>query len=149
MSTPRRMIVAGRAALDALRAGIARADADGVHVSVVVVDRAGRVVVSFRDEDALPVTPELALAKARAACSFARPSDALAGIVQPGQPFYGLPDALPAPIATFAGGLPLTEDGRCYGAVGVSGGSAAQDVAYVRAVVEELSSDCAPGEGVS
>lgn len=127
MSAPIRPIVPARAALEAIDAVLQRAGEIAVRVSIVVVDRGGAPVAFLREEDALPATGELALAKARTAAAFARPSDALSPAVQPGSGFFGLAHALPWATATFAGGVPLLADGHVYGAVGVSGGSAEQD----------------------
>ncbi|GII96542.1 GlcG/HbpS family heme-binding protein [Sinosporangium siamense] len=128
-----RTVVSGRRALTAVEAALHHAG--DVRITVVVVDRAGVLVAACRHEDALPATSDLALAKARAAAGFAKPAEALAGVVQPGAPYFGLPAAVAAPIATFAGGLPLLDDGYCFGAVGVSGGTGEQDADIARVAV--------------
>lgn len=127
-----RTVASGRSALVAVETALRRARDLSVHITVVVLDRTGGFVAGCRDEDALPASRDLAWAKARAAAEFAKPSEALAGVVQPGAPYFGLPGALPVPIATFAGGVPLIEDGYCFGGIGVSGGSGEQDAEIAR-----------------
>ncbi|SDH10096.1 Uncharacterized conserved protein GlcG, DUF336 family [Sinosporangium album] len=130
-----RAVVSGRRALAAVEAALRHAESIATKVAVVVVDRTGAPAAGCRDEDALPATSDLALAKARAAAGFGRPSESLAAAVQPGAPYFGLPAAVAAPIATFAGGLPLLVGGYCFGAVGVSGGTGEQDAEIAEAAV--------------
>jgi hypothetical protein len=53
-----------------LQQGKAEAQRLGVQAAIVVVDAAGHLVGALRFEDALWVTPEIARAKANAACAF-------------------------------------------------------------------------------
>jgi uncharacterized protein GlcG (DUF336 family) len=55
------------------------------------------------------------------------PTRDLAPIVQPGTEFYGYESVAGGRTIVFAGGMPLERNGVLVGAVGVSGGDAAQD----------------------
>ncbi|HET6820666.1 MAG TPA: heme-binding protein, partial [Candidatus Limnocylindria bacterium] len=55
------------------------------------------------------------------------PTRDLGPMVQPGTEFYGYDSLAGGRMIVFAGGLPLERSGVLVGAVGVSGGSAAQD----------------------
>jgi uncharacterized protein GlcG (DUF336 family) len=59
-----------------------------------------------------------------------RTADLLA-LVQPGQPLYALPTVGGGRFCPMGGGIPLTDGGQLIGGVGVSGGTADQDVAIV------------------
>jgi uncharacterized protein GlcG (DUF336 family) len=67
-----------------------------------------------------------------------RTADLLA-LVQPGQPLYVLPTVAGGRFCPMGGGVPLTEDGEVFAGVGVSGGTAEQDVAIVEAALQERS----------
>jgi uncharacterized protein GlcG (DUF336 family) len=71
-----------------------------------------------------------------------RTADLLA-LVQPGQPLYVLPTVAGGRFCPMGGGVPLTEDGEVFAGVGVSGGTAEQDVAIVEAAVQERSLEAA------
>jgi uncharacterized protein GlcG (DUF336 family) len=56
-------------------------------------------------------------------------------LVQPGQSLYVLPSVAGGRFCPMGGGVPLTEDGQVYAGIGVSGGTAEQDVAIVEAAL--------------
>jgi uncharacterized protein GlcG (DUF336 family) len=57
----------------------------------------------------------------------------LAGHSQSGNQFFGIHASDHGRIMIFAGGIPLKEDGKVVGAIGVSGGSGEQDHAVAEA----------------
>ena len=62
-----------------------------------------------------------------------RTADLLA-LVQPGQSLYALPTVGGGRFCPMGGGVPLLDDnGQAFAGVGVSGGTAEQDVAIVEA----------------
>ncbi len=65
------------------------------------------------------------------------PTSALTDPVQPGAELYGLEHTAGGMVA-FGGGVPLHRDGELVGAVGVSAGSVAQDVAVASAAAAAL-----------
>ena len=62
-------------------------------------------------------------------------TDELATAVAPGGDLVGMHSADGGRYIAFGGGLPLWSDGRVVGGVGVSGGTAAQDVAAATAAL--------------
>ncbi|MGY2996847.1 GlcG/HbpS family heme-binding protein [Mesorhizobium sp. URHB0026] len=57
-------------------------------------------------------------------------------LVQPGQPLYALPTVGGGRFCPMGGGIPLVdEEGKVYAGVGVSGGTADEDVAIAEAAV--------------
>lgn len=117
---------------DALAATVAaeqRAGEVGLAVAVAVVDTAGGLVALHRMDGVQPAAPDVAVAKARAAALFRRPTSAFEEVAaELGKPsVLLLTSAVPHAIPV-AGGVPLVVDGAVVGAVGVSGGTGAQDV---------------------
>ncbi len=111
------------AALAAIADAHARAQALGRSVAVAVVDGAGHVVATARMDGAPFVALRLATDKAWTAAAFGAPSDAWSASSQPGAEFWGLTSAHDGRFCVLAGGVPLAGGG----AVGVSGGTAAED----------------------
>ena len=92
---------------------------------VAIVDTAGDLVYFERMDDTQVGSVEVALSKARSAARFKRPTkafqDALAAGGE-GLRILALQGAIPVD-----GGLPLVMGGKIVGAIGVSGGTSAQD----------------------
>ena len=102
--------------------GVAQAQALGFKVAIAVVDDAGHLIVCDRMDGALWVTPEIARAKANAAAAFHETTLDL-------EERFGKRQLFADNVATLGdyqfvfgrGAVPLVEDGRIVGAVGVSG----------------------------
>jgi uncharacterized protein GlcG (DUF336 family) len=104
-----------------LAAGIEAAEAEGVAVSVVVVDAGGHVLVVERMDAAAAHTVHSASTKAACAASMRKPTGLGGTSVDLG---YGLGIALAAGDGRWTplpGGAPVRVRGECVGAVGVSG----------------------------
>lgn len=99
----------------------------GVALSCAVVDSGDQLVAFERMDAADLVGITLARDKAFTALVNRMPTRDLAPIVQPGAEFYGYASVAGGRTIVFAGGMPLERDGILVGAVGVSGGDAAQD----------------------
>jgi uncharacterized protein GlcG (DUF336 family) len=107
----------------------------GAFVSVAVVDAGGHLVAFERMDGAEIAGPVLARDKAYTAVAHRCPTADLAEPSAPGSELAGLASADGGRYVCFGGGLPLWWEGRVVGGVGVSGGSAAQDVACARAAL--------------
>ena len=83
---------------------------------------------------------QLALGKAFTAASWATPSGGFARSTQPGGDDWGW-NTTDARIVVYAGGIPLVVDGELVGAVGASGGTAAEDEECVVAAASALGFD--------
>jgi len=128
--------------LGAARAVIAAVQAEaraiGVAMSCAVVDSGDQLVAFERMDGADLVGITLARDKAFTALANRMPTRDLAPIVQPGTEFYGYDSVAGGRTIVFAGGMPLEVDGVLVGAVGVSGGDAAQDQKAAEAGVAAL-----------
>lgn len=113
----------------------------GVPVVAAVSDAAGRPVSVQCMDDAYIASFDIAVNKTYTAAALKMPTSALAKLCQPGQDLYGLQYTNDGKIVIFGGGEPLVWNGRIVGALGVSGGSAAQDTQiaqYGRDIFKEV-----------
>jgi ATP:cob(I)alamin adenosyltransferase len=120
-----------------VEAGMKRAAEIGVPMVLAVVNESGNTVELRRMDNALEVSVTLAPHKAYTAATVRMPTEELAELSQPGQPLYGIDVNIPN-LTLVGGGLPLKVNDKLIGAVGVSGGSVAQDVDVARAMVAAL-----------
>lgn len=90
---------------------------------ITVLDEGGNMIFQERMDDAQLASIQISLGKAHTALAFKRPTKALEDAVAGGRnAILSLPGAV-----TVEGGLPLMADGKVIGAIGVSGGTSAQD----------------------
>ena len=102
--------------------GMKRAQELGFKVAIAVVDEAGHLVLCERMDGALWVTPEIARAKANAAAGFQSTTRELEERFTKRMLFADNVATLGQYEFVFGkGGVPLVDDGRVIGAVGVSG----------------------------
>ena len=106
-----------------------------VPVAVCIIDVHGNLVLQHRMNGAPVFSLEISERKAyTSALVGVRTADLLA-LVQPGQPLYVLPTVAGGRFCPMGGGVPLTENGQVFAGVGVSGGTAEQDVDIVEAAL--------------
>ncbi len=116
-------------------AAIAEGAATRVPISVAVVDSGGQLVAFERMDGADLVSVTLSQDKAWTALVNRMPTRDIGPVAQPGAEFFGYHTIKGGRTIIFAGGMPLARDGVLVGAVGVSGGDAAQDQRIVEAAV--------------
>lgn len=95
------------------KAVIAVCNAEGNPIAVHVMD--GAFLVSY----------EVAMKKAYTSVAVKMSTMELSKIAQPGQTFYGLANL--EKMVIFGGGVPLVENGRIIGGLGISGGTGEED----------------------
>lgn len=137
LSNPYGPPVSVETARKAAAAAIAESRKNGWNVSVAVVDAGGVLVYFERMDGAHTASSKLAIKKARTAAAFKRSTKLLEDRIVEGRLQYlGMRKALP-----IEGGVPLIEDGRIVGAVGVSGARSDQDGVCVKAAIEALAKE--------
>jgi uncharacterized protein GlcG (DUF336 family) len=109
-------------------------------LAAAVVDTAGHVLASQRMDGAALGAMQLAVGKAFTAVSWATPSGEFGRSTQPGGDDWGW-NTTDARIVVYAGGIPLLADGELVGAIGASGGTAAEDEECVAAAAAGLGFD--------
>jgi glc operon protein GlcG len=103
----------------------AEAQTKGWSMAITIVGNGGELIYFEKMDDTQTGSIEVSMAKARTAALFKRPtkvfSDAVAG---------GASSLLSMPgVIAVSGGAPLMSHGKMVGALGVSGGTSAQDAA--------------------
>jgi len=117
-----------RKALECIDKGIAKARELGFNVAIAVVDEAGHLVACHRMDEAFWVTPEIARAKANASAAFRATTQELEERFTKRPLFVGNVAGLNDYQFVFGkGAVPIVEDGRIVGAVGVSGAVPAEN----------------------
>jgi uncharacterized protein GlcG (DUF336 family) len=107
-----------------------------VPVAVCIVDIHGNVVLQHRMNGAPLFAVEISERKAYTAALVGVRTADLLDLVQPGQALYALPTVGGGRFCPMGGGVPLVDDGNVYAGVGVSGGSADQDVDIVERAIQ-------------
>lgn len=114
-------------------AALARAAELGALVSAAVVDSGGHLLHFQRMDGAEIAGPTLAVDKAYTAVAHRIDTAELTALAAPGGELAGLQANGGGRYVVFGGGLPCWSGDRVIGGIGVSGGSADQDVACARA----------------
>lgn len=105
-------------------------------MAVAIVGPAGALVYYEKMDNTQIGSAEVAIDKARSAALFKRPTKAFQDAVAAGGDglrVLGLKGAVP-----IEGGIPLVVDGKIVGAIGVSGGTSAQDAQCAKAGAETI-----------
>ncbi|MBB4236852.1 GlcG/HbpS family heme-binding protein [Rhizobium esperanzae] len=112
---------------------IAAAGALDVACSIAIVDASGHLLSFVRQDGAMAGSAELAIDKAFTAQIFNNRTEVLGALAQPGAELYGIQHSHGGRIVIFGGGIPIRFEGRAIGAIGVSGGTVAEDIAIAEA----------------
>ncbi|MDG5759904.1 heme-binding protein [Natronococcus sp. A-GB1] len=108
-----------------------------VPMCIAVADEGGNLVAFHRMDGALLASIDIARNKAYSSVALEMETQTIQEVSQPGESLYGLGTTNDGRIVTFGGGLPLEDDdGTVVGGVGVSGGSADEDVDVAEAGVD-------------
>lgn len=126
-----------RSAIDLAQAAIEAAELKSLRICAVVADSGGSIVALMRMDGVNDPYVEFASDKAYTAATTRRSTEA----------FYERMSSTPALALGFGnrprlmlwgGGLPLFRDGNCVGAIGVSGGAVADDIACALAAANAM-----------
>jgi glc operon protein GlcG len=124
-SQPYGFPIALEAAKTVAAPALAEAARNNWAMAVAIVDPAGDLVYFERMDGTQLASVTVALDKARSAARFKRPTKAFQDMLAAGGDglrVFGLAGAVPVD-----GGVPIVVDGKIVGAIGVSGGTSAQD----------------------
>ena len=116
------------------------AETRDLSLAAAVVDPAGHVLASQRMDGTALGAMQLAVGKAYTAASWATPSGEFSRSTQPAGDDWGWNTTDPR-IVVYAGGIPLLVGGELVGAIGASGGTAAEDEECVVAAASALGFD--------
>ena len=116
---------------------IAAAEAKAAEIcqpmNIAVADGGGNLVAHVRMDGAWLGSIDISIKKAYTSRAFDIATKDLATHSQSGDQFFGIHASNNGRVMIFAGGIPLSRDGKVVGAIGVSGGSGEQDHAVAEA----------------
>lgn len=115
-----------------------KAEEIGQPMNIAVADVGGNLVAHVRMDNAWLGSVDISIKKAWTARAFDISTKDLAEHSQSGGQFFGIHASNDGKVMIFAGGIPLKQNGRVVGAIGVSGGSGEQDHAVAEAGVAAL-----------
>ena len=119
----------------AMAAAEAEAAKNNLGMAIAIVDSGGNLVMLHRLENAQLGSIRIAEDKARTAVEFRRPTRVFEDAIGGGG--IGM-RVLTFGISGAEGGVPILQDGKIIGAIGVSGGTSVQDGAVAKAGVDAL-----------
>jgi len=105
--------------------------ARGLRMAIAVVEPSGELVAFARMDDVPYASIRIAQQKARTAARFRIPTSAFEDRVRSGDTKLLSSDE----VIAVGGGVPIIANGRVIGALGISGGTAAEDTALATAIV--------------
>ena len=94
-----------------------------INVAIAIVDTGGNLIYLERFDVVQYGSVDAAVHKAKCSVAWKRPTKALEDAIGSGKTNYLTLDG----IIAIEGGVPIIQDGKIIGAIGVSGGAAAQD----------------------
>jgi uncharacterized protein GlcG (DUF336 family) len=116
-----------------IEAALKKSRETNVRMNVTVLDAGGNLKAFVRMDGAYLGSMDISMKKAKTSVMFPFPSGTLGGMSQPGGDLYGIERSNDG-LITFAGGIPLMNaSGKHIGAIGVSGGSVAEDETVAKA----------------
>jgi uncharacterized protein GlcG (DUF336 family) len=135
-----------RITIDAARA---KALDIGIPMCVAVADCEGRLIAFVREDGAKPTSISIAINKAFTAAGARHDTTFYARASVPEGPAWGIDKSNDGNFTAIGGGVAVWRDGRVVGGIGVSGGTAAEDVAVAQASLQTLtvSDPAIHGEG--
>ncbi len=124
-------------------AGYAEAHAARLGVAVVItaVDDGGNLMLLHRMPGALLAATEVGINKAWSAVAFKAPTESLGPLARETGAFPGLSDTNSGRVVLFGGGRPVLMGGRLVGGLGVSGGSAEEDIEIATCALQDWNND--------
>ncbi len=105
----------------------------GQPMNIAVADEGANLIAHVRMDGAWLGSVDVSINKAFTARAFDVSTKDLATHSQPGRQFFGIHASNGGRVMIFAGGIPLTRNGKVVGAIGVSGGSGEQDQSVAEA----------------
>ncbi|PLW76836.1 GlcG/HbpS family heme-binding protein [Cohaesibacter celericrescens] len=105
-----------------------KAKAIGVPIVISIADTEGQQILFHRMTSSLPASAQLATDKAHTAASFRMSTHELGLLAQPGGMLFGVQANNGGRTVLFGGGVPVRRNGVVVGAIGVSGGTADEDM---------------------
>ncbi|MCW2850228.1 MAG: hypothetical protein JWR90_4202 [Marmoricola sp.] len=120
-----------------LTTAVAHAGELGAQVAVAIVDRGGRLVACARMDGTALMSMDIATGKAYTAAGLNQPTEVWDDAVAASPGFSGAITSIPG-FTPFGGGKPVVSGSHLTGAIGVSGGTLAQDIEIALVATQSL-----------
>jgi glc operon protein GlcG len=116
-------------------AAAARAEAERIKIgmTIAIADDGGHLLYLERMDGAMPMTADVATAKARSSGVSRRPTRAWQERTESSPSFLAIKQAFPIP-----GGFPIIAEGECIGGISASGGKGEEDEQVAQAGLSAL-----------
>ncbi|MEF9918051.1 MAG: cob(I)yrinic acid a,c-diamide adenosyltransferase [Eubacterium sp.] len=112
-----------------------KAEELGVPIVFTVVDSGGNLAYYERMENSLLASIDISMNKAYTANALKMPTDQVTDLAKENGALFGIQFTNEGRIVTFGGGYPLIVEGKIIGGLGVSGGTADQDMAIAQSAL--------------
>jgi uncharacterized protein GlcG (DUF336 family) len=116
-----------------ITAATAKAEELGQPMNIAVVDEGGNLLAFERMANAWIGSIDISQSKAWTSRAFDIETKTLGENSQSGDQFFGIHASNGGKVMIFAGGVPLKQNGKVVGGLGISGGSGVQDHAVAEA----------------
>lgn len=110
----------------------------GVPMVISIVDAGGNLIALHRMDNALLASVDISINKAWTSVALKMSTDTLANLATPEGPLYGINTTNNGRIVVFGGGIPIIQNNKIIGGIGVSGGSVEQDIHVAEAALRYL-----------
>jgi uncharacterized protein GlcG (DUF336 family) len=110
----------------------------GVPMCIAVTDESGNLLAFERMDGGKISSISIAVDKAFTGAAARKATHVYNELCQPGQPTFGIHITNGGHFSIIGGGFPVTVDGEVVGGVGISSGTAAQDVVVAEAALKHF-----------
>jgi uncharacterized protein GlcG (DUF336 family) len=112
-----------------------RSDELGIAMCIAVCDESGHLIAFERMDGGKISSISIAMDKAFTAAVARKPTHVYGELCQPGKPTWGIHVTNQGHFSIIGGGLPVTVDGAIVGGIGISSGTALEDLDVAEAAV--------------
>jgi uncharacterized protein GlcG (DUF336 family) len=107
----------------------------GIPMCIAVVDESGHLIAFDRMDGGKISSISIAIDKAFTGAVARKPSHVYGELCQPGKPTYGIHVTNQGHFCIIGGGYPVTVDGAIVGGIGLSSGTAIEDMEVAEAAI--------------
>ena len=118
-----------------------KANKIGVPMCIAITDESGNLIAFERMDRAKVLSVNLSTDKAFTAAVSKRPTHEYNELCQPGSLIFGIHTSSGGRFSTVGGGYPVNARGTVVGGIGLSGGSAEQDMECAEAALKRFGKD--------
>ncbi|TXL61318.1 GlcG/HbpS family heme-binding protein [Aeromicrobium terrae] len=110
----------------------------GIPMSIAVTDPAGHLILFEQMDGAKVSSIQTAIDKAWTGATARKGTHVYNQLCVPGEPTFGIHNTNSGRFSIIGGGLPVEVDGEVVGGIGISSGTAIQDLEVAEAAVEHF-----------